>query len=83
MVNPGPSLPHAHGHADAGLVDLSRRDAMESMSAQEQPALMVVIRDGRISEIRMDTLQRVLSWIAAMAVREGEIRIEDEEDGTQ
>jgi hypothetical protein len=54
---------------------------MDAVMNTEQPALMVVIRDGRISEIRMDTLERLLALLAAMAVREGEIRLDEEEDG--
>ncbi|MDR7574330.1 MAG: hypothetical protein QN194_15560 [Armatimonadota bacterium] len=40
-------------------------------------AVMVVVEDGKVREIRVEPLEQVLSVLAALAIQNGQISLED------
>ncbi len=79
----------AHAFAHAGLVG-NNAYAMEGAMTPEgmrdekdlpAAAVMVVVEDGRLREVRLEPLERLLPLLVAVAARSGEVRLE-EEDGS-
>ncbi|MDR7574455.1 MAG: hypothetical protein QN194_16190 [Armatimonadota bacterium] len=71
---------HPNPCPHAGVVADNPYTVEGAMTEQESTtAVMVWVEDGKVREIRVDSLERVLSVLAALAIRNGQISL----DGNQ